>query len=99
MNTFKKQLKKINKKLDKLSKKIEAKQIIEYIEQIDNTKELIWKNFVIGLAKGIGIAIGFTILGAIIIYLLKKLVMLNLPVIGAFVREIMNIASEMDKIK
>ncbi len=99
MITLKMQLEKINKKLDKLSKKLETKQIIEYVELMNNTKSLILKNFVIGLAKGVGIAIGFTILGAVMIYLLRKVVMLNLPVIGAFVRDIMNIAKEIEKIK
>ena len=34
------QLEKINKKLDKLSKKLETKQIIEYVELMNNTKSL-----------------------------------------------------------
>ena len=53
----------------------------------------------IGIAKGVGIAIGFTLLGAIIIYFLQKLVMMNLPVIGAFVRDIMNIVEGIERAK
>ena len=47
MLIFEKKLNKINKKLDKLAKKIEAKQIAEYVELLDNTKALLWKNFII----------------------------------------------------
>ena len=85
MLIFERKLDEINKKLDKLAKKLEAKNIAEYVELVNNTKSLIWKNFIMGISKGIGIAIGVTILGAIAIYLLRKIVMLNLPVIGAFI--------------
>ena len=40
------------------------------------------------MARGVGIAVGFTILGAIVLYFLRKLVMLNLPLIGDFIAEI-----------
>lgn len=99
MLIFEKKLNKINKKLDKLAKKIEAKRISEYVEQFDNTKTLIWKNFVSGISKGIGIAIGFSILGALAIYLLRKVVMLNLPLIGAFVKDILDIVEQMEQVK
>lgn len=99
MLIFEKKLNKINKKLDKLAKKLEAKRIAEYVEILDNTKSLIWKNFIIGMAKGIGAALGFSLLGAILIYLLRQVVMLNLPVIGAFIRDIMDIVEQMGEVK
>ena len=95
MLIFYKKLNKISKKIDKLAKRIEAKRIAEYVEILDNTKSLLWKNFVIGISKGIGIAIGISLFGALTIYLLRKLVMLNLPVIGAFVKEIIDIVEQM----
>lgn len=86
-----KKINKLSKKIDKLAKKIETKNIAEYIELTLDTKKLIWKNFVQGISKGIGMAIGFTLLSAIAIYILRRIVMLNLPVIGAFIRDIMEI--------
>lgn len=91
-----KKINKLSKKIDKLAKKLEAKAIAEYVELKIDTKKLIWKNFVSGISKGIGIAIGFTVLGAFAIYLLRKVVMLNLPVIGAFIRDIMDIVEQME---
>ena len=91
-----KKLNKLSKKIDKLAKKIEAKSIAEYVELKIDTKILIWKNFVSGISKGIGIAIGFTVLGAFAIYLLRKVVILNLPVIGAFIKDIMDIVEQME---
>ena len=92
-----KKINKLSKKIDKLARKIEAKNIKEYVELVGDTKSLIWKNFVQGISKGIGIAIGFTLLGAIAIYILRQVVMLNLPVIGAFIKEIMDIVESMKK--
>ena len=94
-----KKINKLSKKIDKLAKKLEVKGVYEYVELMSNTKKLIWKNFVSGISKGIGIAIGFTVLGAIAIYILRQVVMLNLPVIGAFIRDIMEIIEQMDQNK
>ena len=96
---FDKKLKLIEKKLNTILKKIENRTIIENNEVKYEFKNTLWKYFVIGISKGVGIAIGFTVLGAVIIYFLQKLVMLNLPVIGAFVRDIMNIVEEIEKVK
>lgn len=99
MLIFDKKLKLIEKKLNTILKKIENRTIIENNEVKYEFKNTLWKYFVIGISKGVGIAIGFTVLGAVIIYFLQKLVMLNLPVIGAFVRDIMNIVEEIEKVK
>lgn len=99
MLIFDKKLKSIEKKLNTILKKIENRTIIENNEVKYEFKNTLWKYFVIGISKGVGIAIGFTVLGAVIIYFLQKLVMLNLPVIGAFVRDIMNIVEEIEKVK
>ena len=67
---------KLEKKVDIISKKLETIKINEYVELMNNTKRLLWKNFVIGLAKGLGMSVGFTILGAIALLLFKKLLYL-----------------------
>ena len=62
------------------------------IERLTQLLQKPWRmiglNLVSGMARGAGIAIGFTILGAIIIYLLGRLTLLNLPLIGDFIAEI-----------
>ena len=99
MLILKKKINKLSKKIDMLAKKIEPNSIIQYIALSQNTRKIIWRNFIIGISKGMGIAIGFTILGAIAIYFLRQIVMLNLPVIGAFIKDIMDIVEELDKSK
>jgi len=58
---------------------------------------LLWINFISGIARGIGIAVGFAILGAILLIILQKLVALNLPVIGGIIADIVEIVQQQIK--
>lgn len=86
-----KENKKIQKELQKINQKLEISKINEYVELMGNTKKLLWKNFISGIFKGIGSAIGFTILGAIVLIILRKIVLLNIPVIGRYLKDILEI--------
>ena len=57
---------------------------------MNDTKKLLWKNFISGVSKGIGYAIGFTILGGIVLIILRKIVLLNIPVIGRYLKDILD---------
>jgi hypothetical protein len=48
-------------------------------------------NFVAGLARGLGIAIGATLIFALMVEFLRRLIMLNIPGIGSFIAEIVQI--------
>ena len=56
---------------------------------LGNKKQLLLRNSVSGIAKGIGI--GFTILAAILLIILQKIVTLNIPVIGDYIADIIKI--------
>ena len=47
--------------------------------------------FLGGLARGMGMAVGFTLLGAVLVILLQRLAQQNLPVIGDFLAQIVTI--------
>lgn len=74
--------------LQRLSENIEKFKLAEYIELLNSPRRYIWQNFLGGLARGLGIAVGFTVLGAVVIMLLRKLMYLNLPLIGDFIADI-----------
>ncbi|ABO50202.1 conserved hypothetical protein [Desulforamulus reducens MI-1] len=78
----------LQKRIDLLAKNMEKMKLAEYIELLGDTKRLLWVNFISGIARGLGIAVGFTILGAILLFFLQKLVVLNLPVIGGFIAQV-----------
>ena len=87
-------LKKINKKIDKINKTLEKSNIIELSYAVGSKKEIFKKNLIAGIARGIGIGIGVTIITAIIVYLLRRLIMLNIPIIGDYIADIVEIVEK-----
>ena len=83
--------KKINRKIDKINNMFEKSNIIELSYILGNKKEIFKRNLIAGISKGIGIGIGVTIITAIIVYLLRKLIMLNIPIIGEYIADIVEI--------
>ena len=81
----------LEKKLDQLSMDMEKMKLAEYVDLLQHTKKLLYINFISGVARGLGIAVGFAVLGALMIYLLRWLQVLNIPVIGGFIAEIIKI--------
>jgi len=80
--------------LQRVSQNMEKFNLAEYMEMLNNPRRYVMINFVGGLSRGVGIAIGFTILGAIVIMLLKRLMLLNIPLIGDFIADIVLIVQE-----
>ena len=81
----------IEKKIDKINRALEKSNIIEISYILGNKKEILKRNLIAGLARGVGIGIGITIITAIIVFLLRRLIMLNIPVIGDFIADIVSI--------
>ena len=75
--------------IERLSRKMDNMRVAEYVEMISNPRRIIFMNFVAGLARGLGMGIGFTVLAGIVIYLLQSWV--NLPYIGKLIAELLNI--------
>jgi len=86
--------KELEKKIEELAINLEKSKIHEYMNFIDNKKRLLYINFITGLARGFGMAIGFTILGALAIYFLQKLITWNIPLIGDFIADVVKIVQE-----
>ncbi|WP_027627825.1 DUF5665 domain-containing protein [Ruminiclostridium cellobioparum] len=81
----------LNKKIDEMSLKMEKMKFVDYVYFLEHPRKMLWANFISGMARGFGIAIGFTLLGAVAIYILNKIVQYNLPYIGEFISEIVKI--------
>ena len=84
----------MGKRLNELSLMLEKLKLADYLTHLNTTKRMIWVNFLGGLARGLGLAGGFTLLGALVIYLLQQSFLNNLPVIGDFIADIVEIANE-----
>lgn len=87
----KKYIKKLENLITELNINIARNDLIDFSEILGNWKVLLKRNLVAGIFKGIGIGIGFTIITAIIIYILQKIVRLNIPIIGEYISDIIDI--------
>ena len=74
--------------------KLLVPEIAEYVEYINDTRKMLTTNFLAGIARGLGMAVGFTILGALLIYFLRQLVLLNLPLIGDFIANLVELVND-----
>lgn len=84
----------LQSKTEELISRMEKLNLAEYVEMLHDPKLLIRINFLAGAARGVGMAIGFTLLGALIVYFLQRLVLLNLPVISDFIADIIRMVRE-----
>ena len=85
-NKVSEQQKKTNKNLlenqiENLNKTLAESNIREFAELLGNSKKLLLKNLIAWISRGICIGIGVTVITAILIILLQKIVTLNIPVI------------------
>jgi hypothetical protein len=78
-------------RIAELSQQIEKFNLAEYMNQLNNPRRYLMVNFLGGLFRGFGVALGMTILGALVLYFLQRLVVLNLPLIGDFIAELVRI--------
>lgn len=83
--------KKLSKQIDKLNESIEKSNIEEISYLIGNKKEIFLRNFLAGVARGVGIGIGVTVITAILVFLAQKIVKLNIPIIGEYIADIVEI--------
>lgn len=84
----------IEKQLQEINYVLRKNRIIDLIELLGDTKQVLFRNLWAGIAKGIGIGIGFTIMTAIIILILQRIVTLNIPVIGEYIADIVDIVEK-----
>ena len=74
-------------------------KLAEYVETLNRPLRLFINNFVSGLAQGAGFAIGFTILTAVVLIVLQRLVLLNLPGVSSFIAEIVHLVQLQLKVR
>lgn len=83
--------KKINQKIDDINNKLDRARITEISYVLGNKKEIIKRNLLAGISRGVGIGIGITLISSLIVYLLQKLIKLNIPVLGEYIADIVAI--------
>lgn len=84
-------IRELNINIKCLNRSIKKMRLGDYIESLNKPSKIFYYNFVWGLTRGFGMAVGFTLITGILIYFLGFLVQLNLPIIGGFIADIVEI--------
>lgn len=88
-------LRALSDRLDRLAenmaKDMDKATLRDYVELTHRPLMLIWRNFLSGLSRGVGIAVGFTFFAATIVWALQALGKLNLPIVGDYIADIVRI--------
>lgn len=90
----KRKVKLLSDSVNELSKILQEGNIVEWSYILGNKKEIIKRNLIAGIFRGVGIGIGVTIITAVLISILQKIVTLNIPVIGEYVADIVEIVNK-----
>jgi len=86
----------LERQLSRVLSVMERMNFEEYLRYVDDRKRQFKVNFMAGLARGFGAAVGFSLLGAMIIAILQRIVSANIPGIGGFLADIVRMV--MDRI-
>ena len=65
-----------------LVKVFEAAGVVDFLEYLQSGKRIMWFNFKAGVAKGLGLTVGMTLILGILIWVLTILV--DLPLVGEY---------------
>lgn len=80
------------KQLHKLAYIFEKLRLSEYISMLQDTRRLLFMNFIAGVARGFGVIIGMTVLMALFLYFMGSLV--DAPVVGKYAAKVVTIVQD-----
>ena len=80
--------------IDSLNKNLLKNNIADISQLLGNRKRLLLTNLIAGISRGVGIGIGVTIFSALLVMLLQKIVTLNIPIIGEYIADIVEIVKK-----
>lgn len=87
-------LARLEKKLDELGSAWEEARVSEYVDMMKRPGKLLYMNFLMGISRGFGMAVGFTILTAIVLWMLQKIVLLNLPFLSNLIADLVKMVQD-----
>ena len=76
--------------IERLISTIERMRLDEYLEYVSNRRRLVLTNLLYGMLRGLGFSLGFTVLGAAALVLLRGIITENIPLIGGFIAEVIH---------
>ncbi len=77
--------------LQRLADRLEAMRIADYLELLEKPRRLVMANFIAGIARGLGFAIGTTIVFAVVVEVLRRIILINIPLISDYLVDIIRL--------
>jgi len=79
------------RRLQQVVSRLEMLRLDAFLQYAGDWKRRLTMDFFSGIARGLGFSVGFTLLGALLLYFLKNAALTNLPIIGRFLAELVRI--------
>lgn len=77
--------------LERLARRIEATRIAEYVELLQKPRRLIITNFIAGVFRGLGFAIGTTIVFAIVVEVIRRAILMEIPFLNEYLLDLIRL--------
>ena len=74
--------------LDQLVKRLDSSGIAEYVKLSQRTGNILWLNFLSGVARGLGFTIGTTLVLAVVYKIVSHIISMNIPFITEWLQDI-----------
>jgi hypothetical protein len=81
----------LSEQVERLAIHMEKANFADYIQMLNRPRRMIFFSLLSGIARGVGLGVGFSVLGATLVYLLQKLQVLGLPILGDYIAELIRI--------
>lgn len=78
----------LDERVERIIDAAERMKLAEYVRYQSDRKRRLRDAFLEGVLRGLGFMVGFSMLGALVIYLLQGLAQQNLPLIGDYVAKV-----------
>ena len=75
-----------------LVKVLNAADVVEFLEYLKSGRRVFWVNFRAGVAKGLGVTVGMTVILGILVWVLTMLV--DLPLVGEYFQDAQSYVTE-----
>lgn len=82
--------------MNRLALMLEKSRFSDYVLMMSKTKQLMYKQFLAGIARGVGYGIGFLLLAAVAIYILQAVASWGLPYIGDFIARLLEYINDVE---
>ncbi len=76
--------------LRRLVERLEAMRIADYLELLEKPRKLVLTNFIAGIARGLGFALGTTIVFAVVVEVLRRIILINIPLLSDYLVDIIH---------